>query len=58
MAAMTHAASYDATALADEIARRIAAAVPDARIAVVNDSHLHAGHAGDDGSGVTIGAYR
>lgn len=42
-----------ATELAAEMTRRIAEAVPDAAVEVINDSHLHAGHAGDDGSGVT-----
>ena len=36
---------------AEEIRARLAAAfVPD-RLEVVNESHLHKGHAGDDGSG-------
>lgn len=42
-----------ATALADEIAKRLAWAFKEAEIEVVNDSHHHAGHAGDDGSGLT-----
>lgn len=42
-----------ATELAAEMTRRIAEAVQDAAVEVINDSHLHAGHAGDDGSGVT-----
>jgi len=37
----------------DEIeARLIAAFTPD-RLEVVNESHMHAGHAGDDGSGAS-----
>lgn len=53
MVAMTDTATTLADQVAGEIHRRIAAAVPGAAIEVVNDSHLHAGHAGDDGSGVT-----
>ena len=35
----------------DEIRQRLEAAFQPARLEVVNDSHKHAGHAGDDGSG-------
>ena len=37
--------------LADTIAARLAAALSPTRLVVSNDSHHHAGHAGDDGSG-------
>lgn len=37
--------------VADEIAARLTAAFAPDRLEVVNDSHRHAGHAGDDGSG-------
>ena len=37
--------------IADEIRQRLEAAFQPARLEVVNDSHKHAGHAGDDGSG-------
>jgi len=37
--------------LAQIITDRLTAALVPARLAVVNDSHLHAGHRGDDGSG-------
>lgn len=37
--------------LADLIAARLTQALAPTRLAVSNDSHLHAGHAGDDGSG-------
>ena len=37
--------------LADTIAARITAALAPTLLAVSNDSHLHAGHLGDDGSG-------
>ena len=39
--------------LADTIAARLAAALAPATLHVSNDSHLHAGHRGDDGSGET-----
>ena len=35
----------------DEITARLRAAFAPARLEVVNESHRHAGHAGDDGSG-------
>lgn len=38
-------------AVADEIAARLTAAFAPERLEVVNESHRHAGHAGDDGSG-------
>lgn len=43
----------DATtaSLADIIAERLQSALSPSRLAVSNDSHLHAGHMGDDGSG-------
>jgi len=34
-----------------EIRQRLVAAFQPARLEVVNESHRHAGHAGDDGSG-------
>ncbi|WP_374943133.1 BolA family protein [Sphingomonas sp.] len=39
--------------LADVIADRLTAALSPTRLAVVNESHLHAGHSGDDGTGET-----
>jgi BolA protein len=38
-------------AVAAEITERLTAAFAPARLEVVNESHRHAGHAGDDGSG-------
>ena len=38
-------------AVADEIRLRLEAAFHPESLDVVNDSHRHAGHAGDDGSG-------
>lgn len=35
----------------EEIRRRLAEALAPGRLEVVNESALHAGHAGDDGSG-------
>jgi BolA protein len=35
----------------DEIEARLSAAFTPERLEVVNESHRHAGHAGDDGSG-------
>lgn len=40
-----------ATPLADEIHRRLAGALSPTRLEVINDSHHHAGHRGDDGTG-------
>jgi BolA family transcriptional regulator, general stress-responsive regulator len=37
--------------LADQIERRLRAALAPSRLAVINDSARHRGHAGDDGSG-------
>lgn len=37
--------------IADEIAARLTAAFAPDELSVANDSHRHAGHAGDDGSG-------
>lgn len=37
--------------IADEITQRLTAAFAPERLEVVNDSHRHAGHSGDDGSG-------
>ena len=37
--------------VADEIERRLRAALNPTRLAVLNDSAKHRGHAGDDGSG-------
>lgn len=39
------------TPLADEIAARLTAALNPTTLKVINDSHHHAGHAGDDGTG-------
>jgi BolA protein len=38
-------------AVKDEIEARLGAAFTPERLEVVNESHKHAGHAGDDGSG-------
>ena len=37
--------------VADEIAERLTAAFQPSLLEVVNESHRHAGHGGDDGSG-------
>lgn len=37
----------------DEIEARLVAAFQPDRLEVVNESHMHAGHAGDDGSGAS-----
>lgn len=37
--------------VADEIAARLTRAFAPERLEVVNESHRHAGHAGDDGTG-------
>ena len=37
--------------LASLIATRLAAALDPSQLEVINDSHLHAGHMGDDGTG-------
>ena len=37
--------------VADEIKARLTAAFAPDRLEIANDSHRHAGHAGDDGSG-------
>lgn len=37
--------------VSDEISARLTAAFSPDRLEVVNESHRHAGHAGDDGSG-------
>lgn len=37
--------------LADEIATRLTVALAPSHLEVVNDSHHHAGHMGDDGTG-------
>ena len=42
-----------ATAVQDEIAARLHAALTPTRLEVSNESALHAGHMGDDGSGET-----
>lgn len=39
------------TPLADIIAARLTAALAPTHLVVVNESHLHAGHLGDDGTG-------
>jgi BolA family transcriptional regulator, general stress-responsive regulator len=38
-------------AVSDEITQRLTAAFAPSELEVVNDSHRHAGHSGDDGSG-------
>lgn len=38
-------------AVKDEIEARLSAAFTPERLEVVNESHRHAGHSGDDGSG-------
>lgn len=38
-------------AVKDEIAQRLTSAFTPERLEVVNESHQHAGHAGDDGTG-------
>jgi len=38
-------------AVSDEITQRLTAAFAPSLLEVVNDSHRHAGHSGDDGSG-------
>ena len=38
-------------AVKDEIEARLTAAFRPSRLEVINESHRHAGHAGDDGSG-------
>jgi BolA protein len=38
-------------AVKDEIEDRLTAAFRPAKLEVINESHRHAGHAGDDGSG-------
>lgn len=47
---MTHGSTAP---LADIIAARLTAALDPSRLDVVNDSHHHAGHMGDDGTGET-----
>ena len=37
--------------VADELERRLTAAFAPERLEILNESHRHAGHAGDDGSG-------
>ena len=37
--------------MADEIERRLTAALAPTRLAVINDSASHSGHMGDDGTG-------
>ena len=39
--------------LADTITARLTDALAPSRLDVVNESHLHAGHMGDDGTGET-----
>jgi BolA protein len=39
--------------LADVIAERLTAALSPSTLNVANESHLHAGHMGDDGTGET-----
>ena len=45
---MTHAATGPVAA---EIAARLTEALAPSHLQVINDSHHHAGHLGDDGSG-------
>jgi BolA protein len=45
---MTHAATGPVAA---EIATRLTEALAPSHLQVINDSHHHAGHLGDDGSG-------
>ena len=45
---MTHAATAP---LADEIAARLNDLLSPTRLDVINESHFHAGHMGDDGTG-------
>jgi BolA protein len=45
---MTHASTG---AVADQIAARLTHELAPTRLEVINDSHHHAGHLGDDGSG-------
>ena len=40
-------------AMKDEIHHKLSAAFAPDQLEVVNDSHRHAGHAGDDGTGET-----
>ncbi len=37
--------------IADRIQQNLEQTWADAKVEVINESHLHAGHAGDDGSG-------
>ena len=37
--------------LAQDIAARLTSALTPSHLDVINDSHLHAGHSGDDGTG-------
>jgi BolA protein len=39
--------------MARQIEQRLTAALQPIALEVINDSHLHAGHAGDDGSGTS-----
>ncbi len=48
---MTDPATSAPGPVARAIAERLGAALSPSRLAVVNESGLHAGHAGDDGSG-------
>jgi len=45
---MTHASTGS---IADQITARLTEQLAPTRLEVVNDSHHHAGHMGDDGSG-------
>lgn len=51
--ASTSTAPLPSASLAETIAERLTAALAPTRLEVVNDSHLHAGHMGDDGTGET-----
>ncbi|NBC35668.1 BolA/IbaG family iron-sulfur metabolism protein [Novosphingobium sp. FSY-8] len=39
------------TPIADEITRKLTAALQPTQLAVINDSHQHLGHSGHDGTG-------
>lgn len=53
MGAMSAPATPAAPTVADEIRSRLIAALAPARLDVVNESGLHTGHMGDDGTGET-----
>ena len=53
MGPMTDPATSPDASMADRIEQRLTAALHPTTLEVRNDSHLHAGHMGDDGSGET-----